>query len=121
MGVKFAGIKMTRYQIVLLFVLLSCGPTNAQVVPEEELHGDCTVCHGEAIDGALIKPEPILCQECHNDRKEHPLLIEAKENLLTLPLNNGLITCITCHEPHGTNALQLRLPTFELCTSCHPK
>ncbi len=86
--------------------------------------GDCTFCHldGAATSGATMLQEPALCKQCHMWQGEH--IIEVTPNLTNaaLPLNaSGQMTCITCHDHHGTEPLILRLTTSELCAACHDK
>ncbi|HEY5740393.1 MAG TPA: cytochrome c3 family protein [Gammaproteobacteria bacterium] len=103
-----------------LLGLAAAGALHAQV-PVDERHGDCLFCHmsDEQSDGSLILPEPEVCWLCHAPGNDHAILIPATTADPSLPLNNGLMTCITCHDPHSTQALQLRLPTTGLCAACH--
>lgn len=117
----------------------------------------CLYCHLQKPDERsasftsvkLIGSLEMLCLGCHNTGPRHPagkphlvkpgeqylLRMRAleKEYGIVLPLNeNGLITCITCHNPHeagaipGTRAgskgagekLRHRLPKV-LCAECH--
>lgn len=87
----------------------------------DELHGDCLLCHetGGQSDGSLLLPEPQVCQLCHSPHNDHAISIQPTATDVSLPLNNGLITCITCHDPHSPQPLQLRLPGTQLCVACH--
>ena len=94
----------------------------AAFVPASERHGDCGVCHGSTgVDnqGALVLQEPALCQQCHSNRADHIILVRPGKMKTELPLSNGLMTCITCHDYHSDQSLQLRLPTPALCNACH--
>ncbi len=90
---------------------------------------DCTVCHtSHDIAGktaALKKPLQELCIDCHADRaapNEHKVGVAPQAAVKTLPLKDGKITCITCHDPHkGTYRKMLRVPPKDLCITCHNK
>ena len=105
-----------------LLGLMPAGILRAQV-PTNELHGDCLFCHlGDSqTAGSLILPEPEVCQLCHSPHNDHAILIQTGDVDPSLPLTNGLMTCITCHDQHSPQPLQLRLPTIQLCTSCHDR
>jgi predicted CXXCH cytochrome family protein len=38
----------------------------------------------------------------------------------TLPLHNGKMSCVTCHDPHLPLAA-VRMVEPELCAQCHPR
>ncbi|RMG46300.1 MAG: hypothetical protein D6718_05845 [Acidobacteria bacterium] len=72
------------------------------------------------------------CRECHWEvatrADTHPVGIPAPARLAgRLPTDEGLITCRTCHEPHGlarpaaqgAGRYALRLPAPDLCALCH--
>ena len=103
-----------------LLCLIQAGVLRAQV-PTDELHGDCLFCHvtDSQTDGSLILTEPEVCRLCHSPHNDHAVLIQPTTVDPSLPLTNGLMTCITCHDPHSPQLLQLRLPTTQLCASCH--
>jgi predicted CXXCH cytochrome family protein len=89
----------------------------------------CTDCHNSESPSTndLNKPISALCVDCHAARiaaGEHKVDIAVnalgKTPNITLPLQGGKLTCVTCHDPHQTS-LALRLPTNELCMQCHKK
>ncbi len=95
--------------------------------PLPEIKKDCTICHvtENAGNGALLKKKPSeLCLDCHPDRVppgEHKVDIPPSMPVKKLPLTDGKITCITCHDPHkNLYGALLRLPQTELCMVCHP-
>lgn len=102
--------------------LLSASALRAQV-PTDELHGDCLFCHvtDSPTDASLIITEPEVCRLCHSPHNDHAVLVEPTGSDPSLPLTNGLMTCITCHDPHAPQPLQLRLPTVQLCAACHAR
>lgn len=56
-----------------------------------------------------------LCLSCHREKR-------AQINLRSHhPLNEGLMTCTSCHNPHGSDAeaLLARITANDTCTSCH--
>ena len=91
---------------------------------EHTAHGEgnvsCIGCHNihHAVDaGPLLKAtQPTLCFECHTDVKpEFNMPFHHK-------VEEGLITCSDCHDPHGTfNRKNLRTSTQQdaVCTKCH--
>ncbi|MDH3375791.1 MAG: cytochrome c3 family protein [Gammaproteobacteria bacterium] len=103
-----------------LLYLISAGILRAQVTTDE-LHGDCLSCHvtDSQTDGSLILAEPEVCQLCHSPHNDHTVLIQPIRVDPSLPLTNGLMTCVTCHDPHSPQPLQLRLPATQLCAACH--
>ncbi|WP_455204769.1 cytochrome c3 family protein [Kaarinaea lacus] len=105
----------------LLFILLytSLTPVSA--------HDSCSNCHinpePNTTDFALHFPMPQLCVNCHPDRigaGEHIINVAAPSNMtMALPLSNGLVTCITCHDPHVYTPSRLRVDKQQLCSACH--
>ena len=93
-----------------------------------EIKKDCTLCHttNDMRKGAaqLKKPAAALCLDCHPGRKspgEHKIDIVPSMPVKRLPLAEGKLTCITCHDPHqNTFGSMLRMPKAELCMECHP-
>lgn len=87
---------------------------------------DCSLCHRQH-DGAkpgLRKGLSALCLDCHQDRvapAEHKVDIVPTMDVGGLPLTEGRMTCVTCHDPHR-NAFGslLRKKETDLCLSCHP-
>jgi predicted CXXCH cytochrome family protein len=110
--------KMTL--LLALLYLISAGALRAQV-PTDEFHGDCLLCHetDSQTDGSLILPEPEVCLLCHSPNNDHAILVQPTTVDPSLPLTNGLMTCITCHDQHSPQSLQLRMPATQLCASCH--
>ena len=115
--------------------LLRCGTTVAALLLLAAVNaGDaqgfekaCSFCHEvHGMDGPvrLLDQPPGLCLGCHPERtapKEHRIEIPAKTKHKELPLNNGLMGCLTCHDPHSRGRGMLRLPQEKLCLSCHEK
>jgi len=96
----------------------------------EQVHGSeqiCNICHGshrmEGM-GLVKKTDTELCLECHPDRmgsSEHVVdVIPSMQDVGGLPLAEGKMTCVTCHDSHkNTIRKMLRIPPGELCKSCH--
>ena len=88
---------------------------------------DCTICHinpAPGNPGTLKQGPSALCFACHADRKapaEHQVDIIPPMAVRGLPLFEGRMTCVTCHDPHVNRfGSLLRKPEPELCLSCHP-
>jgi len=67
------------------------------------------------LDNRLLKEkQPQLCYSCHRD-------VEAQFRLpVRHRVNEGLIKCTDCHNPHGRlTAHELRAVSTEACFSCH--
>jgi predicted CXXCH cytochrome family protein len=117
--------------ILPLLFLLGC----TEVLTREKLarenipaiKKDCGQCHVSPDvtrkTAALKKQVSELCFECHQDRTfpaEHKLGVSPGVTVKELPLQDGKITCTTCHDPHRNSyGSMLRVPQSELCLLCH--
>jgi len=92
--------------------------TIKEVPPSEEKHGP----------GLL--PERFskidVCYKCHSYNASHPVGVKAESPKIRTPqglptIEDGIITCITCHEPHGGDrAYYSRFDSNkDLCMRCH--
>jgi DmsE family decaheme c-type cytochrome len=104
----------------------------------------CTTCHNRAShalwDGSQHDQRNISCATCHSvhSPKGQPQLVARNQTALCstchrsvtnkqyrfnhMPLREGVLTCSSCHNVHGsTNVRLLRAGTTidESCTSCH--
>ena len=90
-------------------------------------HTTCVNCHtrgGAPSASNLISQPSGLCIECHSQRhgsSEHVVDVPTTYPQLILPLQDGLMTCSTCHDAHSSVVAMLRLPTNQLCITCHEK
>ena len=91
-----------------------------------EIKKDCAICHvPHSSGGMLALKEPVtqLCIGCHPDRKgsvEHKVDVVPPMPVPGLPLTEGRVTCITCHDPHtNNNGKMLRISSEKLCLACH--
>lgn len=87
---------------------------------------DCGICHVTDDGGTLLllkKAPSELCLDCHPDRKapsEHVVDVIPSMDVQSLPLDNGKISCITCHDPHNSYfESMLRTSPEKLCGICH--
>jgi predicted CXXCH cytochrome family protein len=87
---------------------------------------DCSTCHASHGSGgmlALKEPVTQLCIGCHPDRKgsaEHKVDVVPSMRVTGLPLAEGKVSCITCHDPHSNiHGKMLRLSPDKLCLACH--
>jgi len=101
----------------------------------QERHFDaaCQQCHAAGNDvvpenaGELVAPQEELCARCHEGAIEasHPSGFTPRRQLPPeFPLDNrGMVTCSTCHDPHGDKPGRLRVAKIgrDLCLSCHRK
>jgi DmsE family decaheme c-type cytochrome len=80
----------------------------------------CVSCHSPHMakekKALLIEPQPTLCYGCHGAQKAQ----------FSMPfrhrVNEGLMQCSDCHNPHGSNiSRQLRSSSgdFAVCFKCH--
>lgn len=80
---------------------------------------DCTTCHDVTIgEGGttveLLDAEPALCLLCHD---EFTAAVEVDLETPHFPVTES---CLTCHDPHGSDqARPLNAPLVELCGDCH--
>lgn len=117
---------MKRLLIVLMIVLASHAPLFGQIIPE--IKKNCNICHlPHDTSGKLLNaPLTELCLDCHSERRspaEHKVDILPQMPVGNLPLYEGKITCITCHDPHGKGGFpsMLRERPRLICTKCHKK
>jgi len=98
-----------------------------QVESSSSLHpvaSECLTCHsqhGTQRDHLLKADVYDICTSCHEDQKmNHPV---GRHPLRYAKLKNGEeISCVTCHNPHGSNFEKLkRFPggRMDICTQCH--
>ena len=78
---------------------------------------DCHSAHHPTVERALLTtPQPMLCYGCHNEVK--PEFSKPYHHRV----NEGLITCSNCHNPHGgflTRQLRTTAAQDQVCFSCH--
>jgi predicted CXXCH cytochrome family protein len=104
--------------------------------PHEYTDRECFKCHinpentPERLRGTVTR----LCKHCHKKilrNSSHPVGIAPRFTSIPadLPLRDGKLTCVTCHNPHsekrtlfGSNTYFLRRPNTDMrvfCASCH--
>ena len=109
-----------------------------------EMNAACLRCHSGGARlhwaGSIHDGESLACSDCHNPmsrmsergllRKRdvnstcfgcHPAQRVAFRKRSHMPLLEGKMDCVDCHQPHGsaTDPLLQAGSTFELCTGCH--
>jgi predicted CXXCH cytochrome family protein len=90
-------------------------------------HAQCSDCHKNATpkeQGAeLVHPLETLCTTCHEAQEgmgQHAVGVAPKSgNAGPLPLIDGRIACITCHDSHVETPGLLRINSEKLCLACH--
>lgn len=128
-----SGVSFVRlFLCPCIAVLLGCaaGPGRQQAPIPRELPAvkkDCTLCHNDPApkDRASLKKKlSALCLDCHRSRvapTEHKVDIVPSMQVKKLPLDNGKMTCVTCHDPHRNRyGALLRMRETDLCLACHP-
>lgn len=110
-------MNLKSFAIILASGFVLAGPSLA-------VEKTCDYCHeGHSGTGALLKKDiNELCLGCHQDRAgrgEHKVGISPSGPVSGLPLNDGKISCATCHNPHSKTKFMLRKPVNEICLSCH--
>ena len=124
---------VTLYILFLVIILQGCAGTRstgydpaASKGTMPEIKRNCSTCHvAHSFGGMLALKEPVtqLCIGCHPDRKgsaEHKVDVIPSMPILGLPLTEGKVTCVTCHDPHSNiHGKMLRLSPDKLCLECH--
>ncbi|MBI4824414.1 MAG: cytochrome c3 family protein [Nitrospirae bacterium] len=118
-------MKVLKAGLIMIFL---CGWfvfSEGQDIPE--IKKDCAICHvshkmGDKI--LLNAPLSELCLGCHPDRlapNEHEVDVLPTMPVSNLPLQDGKMTCITCHDPHGKTGFpaMLRAKPSRICSYCH--
>ena len=108
----------------------NCYQCHNKIVSKKYAHAPavnwlCTSCHNSEVDvhnlldkgkSKFIAPDPISnrCFSCHEKLKSE----WEQKRFMHEPTDSG--RCNKCHNPHATNNHNhLRMPEWELCTSCH--
>jgi predicted CXXCH cytochrome family protein len=89
--------------------------------PEDAAEGRCTACHKphNSDQPTLLAGEPLkLCGTCHST---HASLSHPMGAGITDPRSNSPVTCLSCHDPHGTTVEKFLRgnPKRDLCIECH--
>ncbi len=86
---------------------------------EEEKHGSWGLLNRR---GAGIK----VCVKCHKQGVSHPVGVSGRRSGIRIPDDfptgeGGIITCVTCHMPHGSYLENLARLDFKrgICIKCH--
>ena len=70
-----------------------------------------------------------VCYQCHSESTlgtSHPVRLYGGRDVRIpeeLPTVDGMLTCVTCHDPHGAPGKMLVRETIKtkLCVACHYK
>jgi len=118
---------------IFIFEKASASPVNARCLTchagahsnfERSPHGHarvtCTDCHSvhhsKSEAGLLKVSQPQLCYSCHTDVK--PAFAQPFHH----KVDEGLMSCSDCHDPHGTFKGKMLKTTADqnaICTKCH--
>jgi len=142
----FSAVTLNRFDNIFYLGWQTLQPTSGEV-EVEELDGDVTN-PATTADGstgleaapsatsdhvALRDPEELtieICYTCHPPKSlgtSHPVRVYASAETPIppeLPTIDGMVTCVTCHEPHAADSkehlIRLTIET-KLCVACHIK
>ena len=86
----------------------------------------CEFCHSDHKGSAALLKKNIneLCSGCHQKRisaGEHKVGVKPSKTGTGLPLQDGKMTCVSCHDPHSKAPGMPRMATRKLCNHCHEK
>lgn len=94
-----------------------------------KIKSNCSICHvtHKMVNGTMMLRTILseVCIDCHADRRapvEHVVGVVPTYMIKKLPLDEqGRLTCITCHEPHGegNQPKMLRDKPSLICKYCH--
>lgn len=110
--------------------------------PVAEQNAVCTSCHDDghraAWRGSAHQSSDVACADCHQIHTTHDPVLTATEQpnvcfdcharqraesyrASSHPIRHGLVTCASCHDPHGSlTPAMLRQPTLnQTCYECH--
>jgi predicted CXXCH cytochrome family protein len=66
------------------------------------------------------------CKNCHKQNASHPVGVRGKNDKIRTPddlptIDNGVVTCATCHLPHGGKKIYFARMDFNMniCRECH--
>ncbi len=66
------------------------------------------------------------CNNCHSFTVSHPVGMRPSGDHVRIPedlptIEDGIITCVSCHDPHGSSRMYLARVDFkeDLCLKCH--
>src|SRR5262245_33478375 len=104
----------------------TCHKTGAQFYWDQSNHARndvrCMDCHSihaaksQAQTALLTKSKTSdLCVTCHRDKRS------ALEHTAHMPLREGSMSCVDCHNPHGSEGPHMirAASNVDLCVSCH--
>jgi len=67
-----------------------------------------------------------VCISCHKQGASHPVGVRARKPGIITPydlptIEGGILTCVTCHDPHGSDRQYLARVDFKrnICIKCH--
>lgn len=103
---------------------LQCHQKGAQAQWDGSMHESrniaCVQCHtimkSVSPELALAKTNVVdVCAQCHVQRKAQTLLSSH------MPVREGKVTCVSCHNPHGSTGPKLLVQNSvnEVCYTCH--
>ncbi|MES2639463.1 MAG: cytochrome c3 family protein [Myxococcota bacterium] len=95
--------------------------------------GACATCHAPTSGPSpgAVRPVDATCRSCHADADSHPVNVKPRDIVIApgFPLENGLVTCATCHAEPSCDAGREKLGPFlrggtpdrkvEFCNRCH--
>jgi predicted CXXCH cytochrome family protein len=122
-----ALIMLTASASLTALLAAGCSHPRVEGYTVPPAHRECGSCHVYEGGKALLSmPEAELCASCHMERikeGEHRVGVKPRKENVGLPLLEGKVACISCHEPHGLSGQPslLRTGPEALCQHCHDK
>lgn len=109
--------------VALIAALAALAPAALAMGERVQGHADCAMCHRDspATAANVSRGPAAACDGCHESptRVDHPVGIAMPRPSGGLPLFDGKVACVSCHNWHMEGPQALRRPTEQLCTSCH--
>lgn len=118
-------VKFLLLRTAIVTVALGLSAPAFSAVHAPQIKSDCNICHDTKSARLPLKsPLSGLCLGCHpgwGPPTGHIVDLVPSMEVNGLPLQDGRMTCVTCHDPHGKAGFgkMLRAKADEICHRCH--